>query len=404
MLVAWLNLRGEAPVRTGRDPAPAAPETLARGAYLARAGNCMACHTVPGGPAYAGGRAVETPFGEVVASNITPDARTGIGAWSADEFWRALHHGRSKDGRLLYPAFPYPNFTRIGREDADALHAFLGTVPAVERENAPHRLRFPYGTQAALAVWRARYFRPGGTAPDPAKSAQWNRGRYLVQGPGHCSACHATRDALGGTDARREFAGGPMPSGGWYAPSLAAPSEAGMQRWPRGEIVRLLGSGVSAQAAVSGPMAEVVFGSLQHLDPADLDAMAAYLADIPAQDAAPPASAPAPAPAAALERGGALYAQRCAACHGERGEGVPGSIPPLAGNRAVALPDHRNLVQIVRHGGFLPATRGNPRPFGMPPYGQVLGDEDIAAVLTFVRRAWGNAAAPVSPLDVLQVE
>jgi mono/diheme cytochrome c family protein len=414
LLVAWLDVRGEAPVRQGHGTAPrpspsrVSQATLERGAYLARAGNCMGCHTVPGGAAYAGGRGIDTPFGAVVSTNITPDARTGIGAWSADEFWRALHHGRSKDGRLLYPAFPYPSFTRMDRADADALYAFLGSVPAAVRENDAHRLRFPYGTQAALAVWRALYFRPGGFEPDARRSAEWNRGRYLVQGPGHCAACHAARDALGGTGPRTEFAGGPMPDGGWYAPSLASPREAGLQHWPREEIVRLLGSGVSEHGAVSGPMAEVVFGSLQHLTREDLGAMATYLAAIPEQDAPTTrdadAAAAAPAAAVALERGGSLYARHCASCHGDQGQGAPGRIPALAGNRAVTLPAHRNLVQIVRHGGFLPATQGNPRPFGMPPYGQVLGNDDIAAVLTFVRQSWGNAAPAVSPLDVLRVE
>jgi mono/diheme cytochrome c family protein len=402
--VAWINVRSEAPLRAdGAAPRPpASAAAVARGAYLARAGNCMGCHTVPGGAPYAGGRGIETPFGTVVSSNITSDPRTGIGGWSSDAFWRALHHGRSKDGRLLYPAFPYPSYTRMTRDDADALHAFLGTVPAAARENDAHGLRFPYGTQAALALWRALYFRPGESVPDAGRSAEWNRGRYLVEGPGHCAACHSARDALGGTGARTEFAGGPMPSGGWYAPSLASPAEAGLQRWPREEIVRLLGSGIAERGAVSGPMAEVVSGSLQHLTPEDLGAMATYLASLPERQA--PVVDAAPAPSGPLARGGGLYARHCAACHGDRGQGASGMVPALAGNRAVTLRDTRNLVQIVRRGGFLPATPGNPRPFGMPPYGQVLDDEDIAATLTFIRQSWGNAAAAVTPLDVLRAE
>ncbi|WP_144007108.1 c-type cytochrome, partial [Pelomonas sp. KK5] len=212
-LVAWLNVRGEAPLDAGATP-PATPAVVERGAYLARAGNCAGCHSVPGGAPFAGGRRIETPFGSVVSSNLTPDPATGLGAWSAGEFWRALHHGRSRDGHLLYPAFPYPSFTRVSREDSDALYAFLKTVPPAARANEAHELRFPYSTQAALAVWRALFFRAGELEPDARQGASWNRGRYLVQGLGHCSACHAGRNALGGPAFDAEFAGGLMPDAG----------------------------------------------------------------------------------------------------------------------------------------------------------------------------------------------
>ena len=405
-LVAWLNVRGEAPLEVeagaGVAVTPAASAVVERGAYLARAGNCLGCHTTTGGAAFAGGRGVDTPFGVVVATNITPDAKTGIGNWSASEFWRALHHGRSKDGRLLYPAFPYPSFTNVTREDSDALYAFLRSVPAVEKANAPHALRFPFSTQAALGVWRALYFRPGGFEPRAGQNADWNRGRYLTHGLGHCAACHSGRNFLGGTSLNAEFAGGLMPDATWYAPSLASPDEAGVQRWPREQVVKLLKDGVSAHGSVSGPMAEVVFSSTQYLTEPDLDAMARYLASIPIREE--PRASPSRADAQTIAAGVKLYGQHCASCHGDQGQGVSGIYPALAGNRAVTLASHNNLVQVIRHGGFMPTTAGNPKPFGMPPYGQVLNNDDIAAVATFIRQSWGNFAAPVSALDVLRVQ
>lgn len=386
------------------DRAPATAGTQAsaeRGAYLARAGNCMACHTERGGAPFAGGRAIDTPFGTVYAGNLTPDPRTGIGQWSAADFWRALHHGRSRDGRLLYPAFPYPNYTQVTRADSDALFQYLRSLAPVERANTPHRLRWPYETQAALAVWRALYFRAGVHEDDPAQPPEWNRGAYLVRGLGHCSACHTARNALGASSDMMDLSGGLIPMQNWYAPSLASPSEAGVAGWDTGHIVQLLRTGVAPGGTVLGPMAEVVLHSTQHLSQHDLQAMAVFLKSLPQTPEDPPAAVPKPG-ATVAERGARLYGEYCAQCHGPRGEGVPGAYPPLAGNRAVTLPVTANLVQIVIGGGFPPATAGNPRPFGMPPYATVLSDADIAAVLTHIRGAWGNQAAPVSELAVAQ--
>ncbi|HEY0820113.1 MAG TPA: cytochrome c [Rhizobacter sp.] len=398
-VVAWLNLRGEAPLDD--TPVATSPAILERGAYLARAGNCMGCHTVPGGPAFAGGRGVETPFGTVYAPNLTPDPKTGLGDWSAAEFRRAMQHGRSKDGRLLYPAFPYPSYTQLTPDDTDALYVYLRSVPPVEQPDTPHGLRFPYDTQAALAVWRALFFRPGRVADDAGQGEAWNRGRYLVQALGHCAACHSARNALGATPLNAEFAGGLMPDESWYAPSLASPAEAGVQAWPRDEVVALLKHGISRSATVSGPMAEVVFHSTQHLSEADLEAMAQYLAGIAPR---PLPTAPAtPAPSAVMTRGDALYGRHCAECHGAQGQGVAGIYPALAGNRAVTLPSAANVVQLIRLGGFAPSTAGNPRPFGMPPFGQTLNHDDIAAVSTYIRQSWGNRGGEVTALDVLRV-
>jgi mono/diheme cytochrome c family protein len=397
--VAWLNVRGEAPLADA-VAVPIAPAAAERGAYLARAGNCKSCHTVPGGADYAGGRRIDTPFGAIVSSNITPDTQTGIGGWSPAEFWRAMHHGRSKDGRLLYPAFPYPSFTAVSREDSDALYAYLRSVPPAVKANEPHALRFPYNTQAALAVWRALFFNATPFEPEAGQSAAWNRGKYLVQGLGHCAACHSGRNVLGGTSTAAESGGSLMPDGAWYAPSLADPGEAGLQHASRETIVQLLRDGVSGSASVAGPMAEVVAGSTQHLTPADLDAMAQYLASLPVQK--PSRAEFRSADPDVLKQGKRLYGQHCAACHGDHGEGVPGIYAALAGNRAVTLPAASNLVQVIRQGGFAPSTPGNPQPFGMPPFKQVLSNEDIAAVATFIRQSWGNRAMPVSALEVMR--
>jgi mono/diheme cytochrome c family protein len=390
VLLAWPRAE-HIPSRTPQAWAPT-PANLTRGAYLARAGDCAACHTARGGVPYAGGRAVDTPFGRVMAPNITPDRDSGIGAWSADDFWNALHNGVGRDGRLLYPAFPYPNYTRVSREDADALFAYLRSVPPTRQPNQAHTLRFPYDSQAALAAWRLLYFKPGVHENQASKGAEWNRGAYLVEGLGHCAACHSPRNSLGASTQGLE--GGLIPVLGWYAPSLASNDP---------HLAQLLQTGVSPQGAVFGPMAEVVGRSLQHLSQEDIAAMAVYLKSLPAdQDAARPAAAP---PQELMKLGEKLYGQHCADCHGKNGGGAVGedgspAYPPLAGNRTLLMEEPVNAVRIVLNGGFAPATKGNPRPYGMPPYSQVLDDAEVAAVVSYVRASWGNAARMVTAPEV----
>jgi len=272
--------------------APPPGSLAALGEYLVAAGNCLSCHTVPGGERFAGGRAILTPFGTVYSSNLTPDARTGLGSWSADDFWRALHQGIAKDGSYLYPAFPYTNYTRVTRADADAIFAYLKSLPAVARANKSAEMRFPYDNRRLLAAWRALYFTEGVYAPDPQRSAEWNRGAYLVQGLGHCSACHAGRNALGAVTGGGTTGGGLISMLNWYAPSLTANRETGLGDWKVEEVVDLLKSGVSRRGAVFGPMSEVVRDGLQHLDPADLRAMVVYLKSQREGPAAPLAAAP----------------------------------------------------------------------------------------------------------------
>ncbi len=400
--VVWtLNVRDEVNVSASVAYAPNG-SLIARGAYLARAGNCATCHTVRGGQPYAGGLGIPTPFGTVFTSNLTPDENTGLGSWSPAHFWRAMHNGRSKSGRLLYPAFPYTNYTQVAREDSDAIFAYLRSLPAVVQANRPHALRFPYQSQAALAVWRAMYFSPGMFQPDAGRSAEWNRGAYLVTGLGHCSACHSPRDALGGIGKGLDLAGGLIPMQNWYAPSLGSPHEAGMGDWDREQIVSLLKNGVSPRASVSGPMSEVVLRSTQYLSREDLGAMAQYLKELP-RESPKPEAAVAPANAINTAKAAKLYEQHCAQCHGDKGQGVANAYPALAGNRAVTMPSTENLVQMVLGGGFAPATTGNPRPFGMPPFVLVLDDSEVADVITHIRSSWGNQAGGITSIQVQRV-
>jgi mono/diheme cytochrome c family protein len=379
-----------------------AAEQIKRGEYLARAGNCMGCHTTRGGNEYAGGRAIATPFGSIYSSNLTPDAETGIGKWTADDFWRAIHNGKSKDGSFLYPAFPYPNYTKVSRADADAIYAYFKTIPAVRQENREHELRFPYNQRMLLAFWRTLYFTPGEFEADTTQNAQWNRGAYLVQGLGHCAACHTARNALGGTVAEGDLAGGMIPMQNWYAASLTSNSGTGLGGWEVKDIADLLKSGVSQRGAVFGPMAEVVGQSLQHLSDSDIDAMAVYLKSIPKSNAGEVQQPAAPSPEGErmLVQGAKLYEQHCVECHRADGKGIPPAYPPLADNQSLSVNSALNPIRMVINGGYPPSTGGNPRPYGMPPFGSALNDEEVAAVVSYIRTSWGNQGSVVSPIEV----
>jgi mono/diheme cytochrome c family protein len=381
-------------------PDPSSPDPVARGAYLALAGNCAGCHTARGGAPYAGGRGIATPFGTIHASNLTPDLATGLGAWSADDFRRALREGRSRDGHALYPAFPYTEYTRVSDADADALHAYLRSLAPVSAPNRPHALRFPWNLPWLLDGWRLLFFRPARFEPDPARDAAWNRGAYLVQGLGHCGACHTERNALGAPRGT-PLAGAGALLQGWHVPSLLDGRDGGVAAWTQAETVDWLGTGLNARAVASGPMAQVVANSLQHLVPADLEAMASYLRALPRVEPPVAVSRAAVAPGSAtLELGAQRYGERCADCHGERGEGAPPHWPALAGNRTLTMASPVNAIRAVLHGGFPPSTRANPRPYGMPPAGPGLDDREAAALLSWLRNSWGHAAPAVSPREI----
>lgn len=373
-------------------------EQVLRGKYLAQAGGCMGCHTVRGGTPYAGGRAIQTPFGAIYGSNITPDNETGIGTWTSDDFWRALHYGKSKGGKLLYPAFPYPNFTRITRADADAMFAYFQSLPPVRQPNKEPELRFPFNNRMLLVAWRALYFRSGEFVPEKKRSAEWNRGAYLVEGLGHCSACHTPRNVLGATVTTDGLSGALIPMLNWYAPSLTSETESGLGSWEVQHIEDLLKTGVSARGVASGPMSEVVWQSLQYLSDSDIRSMAIYLKAPPQSGAKGAASTP--ENEKVLKAGAALYEKYCVECHKARGEGAPPHYPALAGNRGVVHEPPVNPIRITLYGGYPPSTEGNPRPFGMPPFSALLSDAEVAALVSYIRNEWGNQASMVSTEQV----
>ena len=386
-----------------RGPSATRVPAQTDGEYLARVGDCIACHTARGGEPFAGGLPMPTPFGTLYTPNITPDPETGIGKWTADDFYRAMHDGKSKDGSLLYPAFPYPSYTKVTRADADAIYGYIQTIAPVKKKNKPHALKFPYNQRNLLIGWRALYFQPGEYKPDPAQSAEWNRGAYLVLGLGHCDACHTSRNMLGATVKDKELSGGLIPLQDWYAPSLTSNREAGLGQWEIEEVVALLRTGISKRGVVFGPMAQVVHDSLQYITEADTQAMAVYLKSLATTDAPSDPGQIRTTESqgrASYDSGAKLYDRHCKSCHGANGLGVPPMYPPLANNQAITMAFSVNPIRMVLFGGFPPSTRGNPRPFGMPPFAYTLSDQEVADVVTYMRQSWGNRASAVSPSDV----
>jgi len=373
-------------------------ELVKQGEYLARAGDCTACHTSPGGALFAGGRPMPTPFGTLYSSNITPDPASGIGMWTADQFYTMMHTGRSPDGGLIYPAMPFANYTKVTRQDSDAIFAYLRSTPRIYAPNRPHDLRFPYNNRSLILGWRTLFFQQGEYQPDKGKSDEWNRGAYLVQGLGHCSMCHTPINALGGSSESQAFEGGLIPMQDWYAPSLTSNKEAGLGEWSIKDISDLLRTGVSARGAVYGPMAEVVYNSLQYMTDEDTRAMAVYLKSL-GQGRPPeaPVSTIPTAESSLLTRlGQSVYEAHCATCHGALGRGMPPDYPPLAGNQSIQMASAVNPIRIVLNGGYPPGTEGNPMPYGMPPFAQSLSDDEVAAVVSFIRSSWGNRGDAVS--------
>ncbi len=378
--------------------AQAQDSLVKQGEYLARAGDCIACHTEPGGILFAGGRAMPTPFGTLYSTNITPDPDTGIGKWTADDFYATMHNGRFPDGGLLYPAMPFGSYTKVTRKDSDAIFAYLRSVPPVKVPNRPDDLAFPYNNRSLILGWRTLFFQEGEYKPDPAKSAAWNRGAYLVQGLGHCGMCHTPINALGGNSQSQAFEGGLIPMQNWYAPSLTSNKEAGLGDWDLKEIADLLRTGVSPRGAVYGPMAEVVYDSLQYLNDADVNAMAVYLKSLGEQALRDNGNdrITASEDSLLMTLGKDIYDRQCASCHGPAGKGKPPQYPPLAGNPSIQMSSAVNPIRMVLNGGYPPGTDGNPMPYGMPPFAQALTDDQVAAVVSYIRSSWGNHGEPVS--------
>jgi mono/diheme cytochrome c family protein len=366
---------------------------VARGKVLVTAGDCIACHTAPGGAPFAGGLPLQTPFGAIMTPNITPDNTTGIGSWSADDLARALHEGRRPGGTYLYPAFPYPYYTRVTRADVDAIYAYLRTLPPVTNSVNRNTLPFPFNIRLSMSGWNALFFSPAGFAPDPKRSDEFNRGAYLVEGLGHCGACHTPFNVFGANKADKYLQGNRIDN--WTAPNITNDAQAGLGKWSTDDIVQYLKTGQTGTSLASGPMKDVIENSTSKLPDGDLKAIAVYLKERGA--AGPTAPAPLPASDSRMQMGEAIFIDTCAACHTRSGAGVAHLFPKLAGNVIAAQDDPASLIRIVVAGGRAAATDARPTSPAMPSLGHRLNDDEIAAVVTYVRNSWGNAASPVSP-------
>ncbi len=377
-------------ISAARASDPQAFEQIEHGRYLAVAGDCAACHTAEEGAPYAGGKPIETPFGTLLAPNITPDRSTGIGTMSDDTFVRALQKGIGRDGRHLYPAMPYPFYTRMSRADILAIRAWLNTLPAQKNAVVVNQLPFPFRVRAVMSIWNELYFNKGEFKANPTKSAEWNRGAWLVEGPGHCGACHTPKSILGGDVTSRPLQGGLLQ--GWLAPNLTGDTRIGIGAWSSRDVVTYLQTGHNHQSAATGPMAEVVMDSTSRMTPEDLNAMAIYLKDQPALGET---TAQAIGDTPAMISGRAIYVDNCAACHGLDGSGQPGLFPALRGNSVLQAAEANNPIHLILHGGNSASTSLAPTGPAMPAFGWKLDDQQVAALTTFIRNSWGNAAKMV---------
>lgn len=366
--------------------------TVERGRYLAVVADCAACHTLPGsGQELAGGRPIQTPFGDMLAPNITPDPDTGIGAWSGEEFANSLLKGTGHDGMRLYPAMPYTYLTRMTRDDVNAIRIWLSTIPPVRHKVVSNQLPFPFNIRLSMLAWNALFFQPGQFQPNPGKDAEWNRGAYLVEGPMHCGMCHTPKNVLGGDTTSRRLHGYSLQ--GWFAPNITGNSYHGVGSWTVQDITDYLRTGHNRYASASGPMAEEVKNSSSQMADADLRAIAIYLRDQP-DDAARPAPLPVTDPA--MKLGSGIYADECSACHTPTGSGISGIFPTLNGAPSVQSREPTSLLHVVLMGARSIGTDPAPTAGAMPPFGWLLTDDQIAAVTTYIRNSWGNAAPAVT--------
>jgi len=367
-------------------------EFVERGRYLATAADCAACHTKPGGAPFAGGVAIQTPFGTLIGPNITPDPDAGIGAWSDDEFVAALHDGIGRGGVRLYPAMPYPAYTKMTRQDALAIRAYLRTIQPSSNQVDANQLPFPFDIRFDMAVWNALNFKPGRLEPDPSQSAEWNRGRYLVDALGHCGTCHTPKTWLGADKNSAYLQGATLQ--GWFAPNITADERKGIGRWTIDELVNYLKTGANRDAIASAGMGEEVVHSSSHMTDADLKAIATYLVSLK------PAVADNLQPVAAADprmvAGQAIYKDNCSGCHTDAGTGIPRLFPRLAGSHAVQSDDPTTLIRTVMFGSQGAATAAAPTGPAMPSFAWRLNDAQVAAVLTYIRNSWSNAASAVS--------
>ncbi|MBN3787534.1 c-type cytochrome [Burkholderia sp. Ac-20353] len=390
-------------------------DQIARGAYLARVGDCVACHTSRRDQPFAGGLPMETPFGTIYSTNITPDIKHGIGSYSYDDFAAAMRKGVAKDGHLLYPAMPYPSFSKVSDTDTRALYAyFMHGVRPIGQPNTETRLHFPFNLRVLLTGWNLLFRPDGAYREDPAQSAAWNRGAYLVQGLAHCGACHTPHGLMGQEKTFDERGTGLYLSGytlaGWHAPDLRPGRGNGAGGLTRDTIVQLLRTGRSHGSATFGGMSEVVENSTQYFSDADLGTVADYLGSLPGRTPQTPAAPPVKADTAAAlrsgvapTRGALLYLNNCNACHRSDGSGAMKAFPALAGNAVVSSDDPSSVIHVILTGSRMPSTRTDPAPLAMPAFGWRLSDMQVAELATFVRDSWGNRAGKVSASDVAKV-
>lgn len=403
-LLALLSACASSHAQTGSHPTagdlnstdPQDYPTVARGRYLAVVADCAACHTLPGsGQELAGGRPIQTPFGTILAPNITPDQETGIGAWSDDDFVNALLKGTGHDGEHLYPAMPYTYLTHMSRNDVLAIRTWLNTIPAVRHRVVSNQLPFPFDIRASMIAWNWLFFSPGRFKPDPRKGAEWNRGAYLVEGPMHCGMCHTPKNVLGGDETSRPLHGYNLQ--GWFAPDITDSNYRGLGSWNIDAIIQYLKTGHNQYADASGPMAEEVADSSSQMTDADLRDVAIYLKDRSVVEAKP---APLAMSDPQMKAGSAIYADECSACHTPTGSGIAGLFPTLSQAPAVQSREATSAIHVVLAGTRSVGTAGAPTASAMPPFAWLLTDKQVAAVVTYIRNAWGNAAPRVDAGDV----
>ncbi|MDH2076880.1 c-type cytochrome [Pseudomonas atacamensis] len=373
---------------------------VTRGRYVAIAGDCAACHTDPHhGKPFAGGYALETPFGKLLASNITSDKATGIGAWTEQEFTRAVREGKGRHGENLYPAMPYNAYVKVSDDDMHDLWAYMKTVPAVNNEVVSNQLPFPFNIRLMMFGWNMLFFDNTPFKPMADASAQINRGAYLVEGLGHCAACHTAKNFLGGDKGDAYLQGGEL--AGWHAPEITGNPYVGVGGWSDAQLVHYLKNGSNHVAVASGPMAEAVTNSTQHMRDEDLYAIAAYLKSLPGSETRrqPPLKVTDPV----MQQGANVYSANCSACHNSDGKGINQLASSLAGNPGIQAENAQSLITTVLEGGRGAVTLDNPTSGAMPSFAWKLSDEQIAATLSYIRNSWGNAAPQVSAKEVAQV-
>jgi thiosulfate dehydrogenase len=401
---AVVSVMGTALARA--EPAQTA-DAVERGRYLALAGDCTACHTAPGGAAFAGGLPMRTPLGRIYTTNITPDRETGVGSYTLEDFSRALREGVAKGGRYLYPAMPFPSFAKISDEDMAALYAYFqhGVAP-VKQANRPSDIPAVLNFRFPLFFWDLM-LRRGPFRPNAGHDAQWNRGAYLVQGLGHCGTCHSPRSFTLHEKALTDRDGPDFLSGavidGWLAKDLRGDKD-GLGGWSESDIVTFLKTGGTERTAAFGDMAEVVQESTQYLTDDDLAAIAHYLKSLPARagESATAARTPAVPIGERPTRASAAYEEFCRTCHRADGKGVANIFPALADNDVITTADPTSLIHIVLSGGRRPQTKERMNAFAMPAFDK-LSDEQIADIVTYIRTTWGNSANPVASQNVFQL-